>query len=116
MSISAQAYLRHIISEARFLTERTVGLDKDVFLQDETLKRAFVRSLEVIGEATKQLPEDLKQKYGHVEWRAMAGMRDRLIHGYFGVDYDVVWDAVTVNLPALYREIEEILRRENTGR
>lgn len=116
MSISAQAYLRHIISDAQFLAERIAGLDKDVFLQDETLKRAFVRSLEVIGEATKQLPEDLKQKYGHVEWRAMAGMRDRLIHGYFGVDYDVVWDAVTINLPALNRQIEEILRRENTDR
>ncbi len=60
MSTSAQAYLRHIISEAQFLTERTAGLDKDAFLQDETLKRAFVRSLEVIGEATKQLPENLK--------------------------------------------------------
>lgn len=46
----------------------------------------------------------------------MAGMRDRLIHGYFGVDYDVVWDAVTINLPALNRQIEEILRRENTDR
>ncbi len=74
-----------------------------------------MRSLEVIGEATKQLPEDLKQKYGHVEWRAMAGMRDRLIHGYFGVDYEVVWDAVTINLPVLYREIEEILRLEESG-
>ncbi len=115
MSNSAQAYLLHIISEAQFLMERTAGLDKDAFLQDETLKRAFVRSLEVIGEATKQLPENLKQKYGHVEWRAMAGMRDRLIHGYFGVDYEVVWDAVTINLPVLYREIEEILRRENPG-
>ena len=96
--------------------ERTSGLDKNVFLQDETLKRAFVRSLEVIGEATKQLPENLRQKYGHVEWRAMAGMRDRLIHGYFGVDYEVVWDAVTNHVPVLYREIEEILRREDTDR
>jgi len=115
MSKSAQPYLRHIISEAQFLAERSSGLDKDVFLQDETLKRAFVRSLEVIGEATKQLPEDLKQKYDHVEWRAMAGMRDRLIHGYFGVDYEVVWDAVTINLPVLGREIEEILRLEENG-
>ena len=63
----------------------------------------------------EQLPERLKQKYGHVEWRAMAGMRDRLIHGYFGVDYEVVWDAVTINLPVLYREIEEILRLEESG-
>ena len=92
--------------------ERAQGLDQDEFLHDETLKRAFVRSLEVIGEATKQVPDDLKQKYSHIEWRAMAGMRDRLIHGYFGVDYDVVWDAVTSKVPTLHDEIQEILKSE----
>jgi uncharacterized protein with HEPN domain/predicted nucleotidyltransferase len=92
------------------------GLDKkDEFLHDETLKRAFVRSLEVIGEAAKQVPDGLKQKYSHVEWRAMAGMRDRLIHGYFGVDYNVVWDAVTNKVPVLHQEISEILQSEGTG-
>ena len=74
-----------------------------------------MRSLEVIGEAARHLPDAFKQKYGHVEWRAMPGMRDRLIHGYFGVDYDVVWDAVTNKVPALHQEIEGILRSENTG-
>ena len=82
MSISVLAYLRHIIDETRYLTEQTQGLAKDEFLHDETLKRAFVRSLEIIGEATKQIPDNLKQKYSHVEWRAMAGMRDRLSHGH----------------------------------
>jgi uncharacterized protein with HEPN domain len=115
MSTSAQAYLHHIINEARYLMEQTQGLGKDEFLDNETLKRAFVRSLEVIGEATKQVPDGFKQKYSYVEWRAMAGMRDRLIHGYFGVDYEVVWDAVTNNVPALNQEIEEILRSEGTG-
>ncbi|MSQ06104.1 MAG: DUF86 domain-containing protein [Dehalococcoidia bacterium] len=90
MSTSSLAYLRHILNETQYLVEQAQGLDREEFLWDETLQRAFVRSLEVIGEATKQLPDDLKQKYGHVEWRAMAGMRDRLIHGYFGVDYEVV--------------------------
>ena len=112
MSISVLAYLRHIIDETRYLTEQTQGLAKDEFLHDETLKRAFVRSLEIIGEATKQIPDNLKQKYSHVEWRAMAGMRDRLIHGYFGVDYDVVWDAATNKVPVLNQQIEEILRSE----
>jgi uncharacterized protein with HEPN domain len=63
--------------------------EKATFLRYETLKRAFVRSLEIIGEAVKQLPDDVKQRYSHLDWRAMAGMRDRLIHGYFGVDYTV---------------------------
>ena len=70
--------------------DQTQGLEKATFLCDETRKRAFVRSLEIIGEAVKQLPDAVKQRYSHLEWRAMAGMRDRLIHGYFGVDYDCV--------------------------
>ena len=93
---------------------QTQGLEQATFLRDETLKRAFVRSLEIIGEAVKQLPEDVKQRYSHLEWRAMAGMRDRLIHGYFGVDYDIVWDAVRNKIPALQREVEHILRQEGT--
>jgi uncharacterized protein with HEPN domain len=75
------------------------------FLGDETLKRAFVRSLEIIGEATKQIPDDFRAKYRHVEWRAIAGMRDRLIHDYLGVDYDIVWDVVTTKVPVLQPEI-----------
>ena len=90
------------------------GLEKETFLHDETLKRAFVRSLEIIGEAVKQLPNDLKQRYGYLDWRAMAGMRDRLIHGYFGVDYDIVWDVVTTKIPVLQQAIEHILCQEDT--
>lgn len=92
MSLSGVECLRHICGEAEYLMGRSRGLKCDEFLQDDTLKRAFVRSLEVVGEAAKHLPASLKEKYGHVEWRAIMGMRDRLIHGYFGVDYDIVWD------------------------
>ncbi len=91
------------------------GLEKETFLHDETLQRAFVRSLEIIGEAVKQLPNDLKQRYSHLDWRAMAGMRDRLIHGYFGVDYDIVWDVVINKIFMLQREVEHILRQEGAG-
>jgi uncharacterized protein with HEPN domain len=55
-----------------------------------------------IGEASKKIPDDFKQKYSHLEWRAMAGMRDRLIHGYFGVDYGIVWDVVKNKIPILH--------------
>jgi len=70
--------------------------------------------MEIIGEAVKQLPNDLKQRYSHLDWRAMAGMRDRLIHGYFGVDYDIMWDVVINKIPALQREVEHLLRHEGT--
>ncbi len=114
MSASMRPYLQHIHTETRYLLDRVQGLEKETFLHDETLKRAFVRSLEIVGEAVKQLPNDLQQRYSHLEWRAMAGMRDRLIHGYFGVDYDIVWDVVISNIPALQREVEHILRQEGT--
>jgi uncharacterized protein with HEPN domain len=108
-------YLQHIRTETQYLLDRVQGLEKETFLHDETLKRAFVRSLEIIGEAVKQLPNDLTQRYSHLEWRAMAGMRDRLIHGYFGVDYDIVWDVVLNKIPGLQREVEHILRHEGTA-
>ena len=94
--------------------DQTQGLEKEAFLRDETLKRAFVRSLGIIGEAVKQLPDEIKQRHSHLEWRAMAGMRDRLIHGYFGVDYDIVWDVVTNKIPELQQTVEHILRQEGT--
>ena len=112
MPVSPLAYLRHIIAETAYLVERTEGVTKDDFLRDETLTRARIRSLEVIGEAARSVPEDLKRRNSHVQWREMAGMRDRLIHGYFSVDYEIVWDAVTNKVPELHREVARIIAEE----
>ena len=85
------------------------NLEKEDFLKNETLKRSFVRSLEVIGEATKNLPEDFRAKYPQIPWRRMAGMRDKLIHDYFGIDYDVVWDVAKNQINNLNFEIKKII-------
>ena len=102
-----------MLDEINFLAERSQGLRPEEFLANEVLKRAFVRSLEVIGEAVKKLPAEFRQKYSHIDWRAIAGTRDKLIHDYFGVDYEIVWDIVISEVPQLKEQVENILQEES---
>lgn len=101
--------LRDILREAEFLEAQAARTTEEAFLRDEVLKRAFVRSVEVIGEAAKKVPEDTRLEFQAVEWKKMIGMRDRLIHDYGGVDYLIVWDVVTHKAPELAAKLRPIV-------
>lgn len=109
MSFRSTDVLGHILDEIEYLLEASASLCRERFLGDETLRRAFVRSLTIIGEATKKLPAEVTEAHPDIEWRAMAGMRDRLIHDYFGVDYELVWEVVASKIPDLRPRIQALI-------
>src|SRR3990167_9159234 len=111
MSKQSEEYLKHILDEIEFLLSSSQNLNEDKFMHDETLQRAYSRSLEIIGEATKKLSKEFTDKHSQIDWGLMAGMRDKLIHHYFWGGYAIVWDVVKNELPKLKPQIQTILRK-----
>lgn len=109
MSVSNIELLNHILDELSFIKDATAQIDKDHFIEDPVLTRAIIRSIEIIGDASNKLHPDFRLQYPHIEWRKIISTRNRLIHDYFGVDYDIVWDIVINKLPDLHMYVEEII-------
>ncbi len=109
-------YLKHILEETKFIINELNKISEDNFYSNPVIKRAFVRSLEIIGEATKNISEDFREKHDNVDWKNMARMRDKLIHNYFGVDYSIVWDVVKNEVPVLHSKIIEIIQNEEQNK
>jgi len=110
MSNSPRDLLQHIRDELEFLSGECSNLTEEKFQNDEKAKRAFVRSLEIIGEAAKNFPSEFQTAHPELPWKEMVRMRDKLIHHYFGVDYPIVWDTVISDVPLLRKKIEDLLR------
>jgi len=104
-------FIGHIQKELEFISNSTKDVSFAVFINDEILKRAVVRALEIVGEATKNLTVDFRLKYNEVPWKYMAGMRDKLIHDYMGVDYNLVFKTIREDIPLLTDFIEQILNQ-----
>lgn len=114
MSKTHIGYLQHILTECEYIASViTDDIPMYQFLSDETLKRAIARSLEIIGEATKKIPADIKIQWHDIQWKHMAGMRDKLIHDYMGINYLIVWDVAKNIIPVLIPQIKAIIEKEN---
>jgi len=103
-------YLSHILDSIERIEEYTENMEKEDFLSSNLVQDGTIRQIEIIGEATKNLSKELRDKYPQIPWSDIAGMRDRLIHHYFGVNLKAVWDTVNLDIPVLKDEILTIRR------
>jgi uncharacterized protein with HEPN domain len=104
-------YLNDIIGAAVKIQEFTQGITSyNEFIRNDMLLSAVIRKFEIIGEAIKKVPIDIREKYNNISWKNIAGARDRLIHGYDDIDYEILWDTVINDIPRLKSDIEKIIK------
>ncbi len=104
-----KAYLRDILEASAKIEKYVEDMSFEDFSQDDLIKDGVARNLEIIGEAAKNIPNEIKKKTSDLEWRKIAGLRDILIHAYFGIDVEIVWDIVKNKIPTLKEKIMEML-------
>jgi len=110
-------YVEDILDSMNAIEEFVKGMDFEDFKKDRKTVFAVVRGIEIIGEATKNIPESIRDRYPDIPWKDMAGMRDKVIHEYFGVDLGVVWETATRHIPEIMSLIQKVLKdMENEAR
>ena len=105
-------FIGHILENIKDIENFSKGLSKRDLERDTLRQKGVIRSLEIIGEATKNVNQDFREKHPKVEWKKIAGLRDKLIHHYFKINLNLVWDIIKEDLPILKKQIKEILEKE----
>ena len=105
----SKLFIKDIVDAMGHIEEFIEDMALDELEADEKTSSAVIRKFEVIGEAAKYMPKKIKDKHKDVQWKSMAGMRDRLIHAYFGIDYNLVWAAIKTEIPKLKPKLEKML-------
>ena len=105
-------FLKHILDAINLIEKYLKDKSYEEFKNNRMLQDAVIREIEIIGEAAKNLSKEFRNKQSDIPWRQIAGMRDKLIHGYFGVDLDAIWDTATRDIPSLKGKLQEIIKKE----
>ncbi len=108
MTRQVELYVDDVCDAIVRITSYTANLSREEFMNDARTIDAVIRNLEVLGEAAKHVPNEVRATFSEIDWKAIAGMRDILIHEYFGVDYDIVWDVVSTRIPMLVQAIPRL--------
>jgi len=111
-----KAFLRDILESIDKIDRYTKDINFQDFVKNELIQDAVIRNLEIIGEAVKNLPDDFKGNYPEIEWRKIAGLRDILIHAYFGIDLEIIWDIVQNKMRGLKKIIEKTFLNLNSDK
>lgn len=104
-----ETYLKDILESIRKIESYTIDISIVGFRQNELVQDAVTRNLEIIGEAVKIIPEEIKNKNKNIEWKKIAGLRDILAHAYFGIDIEIIWDIIENEIPILKNNIKQLL-------